>query len=200
MRLTDREFRAMNNPLRRFFQRHLEFRVFRWLGLNEKNQDILEIGCGSGYGAVLLAQLRPKSYLGIDLMPEMIELARTRRLPGAEFEPMDATDLSPIPDSSKNIVVIFGILHHIPQWRQVIQQCHRVLRAGGRLFLEEPTGSAVRMWDAIFKWGHPKDAHFRRTDLEGRLREVGFSIERRIAIPGFATYSTRKGTAHRADS
>ena len=50
MRLTDREFRGMNNAVRRFFQRRLEFPVFRWLGLTAQDQDVLEIGCGSGYG------------------------------------------------------------------------------------------------------------------------------------------------------
>lgn len=74
MRLTDSEFRGMNTDIRRFFQRRLEYLVFQWLGLKGADQDILEIGRGSGYGAVLLMQLEPKSYVGIDLMTEMIEL------------------------------------------------------------------------------------------------------------------------------
>jgi len=57
MRLTESEFRGVNTGIRRFFQRRMELPVFRWLGLSGRDQDILEIGCGSGYGALLLSQL-----------------------------------------------------------------------------------------------------------------------------------------------
>ena len=50
MKLSKREFDAMNNPVRRFFQRHLEMRLFRQLGLQGAGRAILEIGCGSGHG------------------------------------------------------------------------------------------------------------------------------------------------------
>lgn len=185
MRLTDSEFRGMNTRIRRFFQRRLEFPVFRWLGLSGQDQEILEIGCGSGYGAVLLSQLQPRSYVGIDLMPEMVELARQRILPNAEFLVMDASNLSHFPDASKDLVVIFGILHHIPAWRDVLEECHRVLRPGGKMFLEEPSARAVRIWDFFFRWNHPREAMFNRMELENQLRRVGFSLSGRIGVPGF---------------
>lgn len=193
MRLIDREFRAMNTALRRFFQRRVEFPNFKRLGLQGEDLDILEVGCGSGYGAVLLSTLKPRSYVGIDLMPEMIELAKQRGLPNTEFVVMDAADMREIPNESKDVVVIFDILHHIPTWREVVSECHRVLRAGGKLFLEEPSGTAVRLWDAIFKWNHPKDALFSRRELEDQLRNAGFTIERRFGILVFGSYCIRKG-------
>ena len=55
--------------------------------------------------AILLSQLRLRSYVGIDLMPEMIELARQRRLPNAEFLVVDAANLNYFPDASKDVVV-----------------------------------------------------------------------------------------------
>ncbi|MGW8257064.1 MAG: class I SAM-dependent methyltransferase, partial [Thermoguttaceae bacterium] len=179
MRLTDGEFRGMNSALRRLFQRWLEFPVFRWLGLKGKGLDILEVGCGSGYGATLLMRLDPKSYLGVDLMPEMIALANKRNLPNAQFLIMDAADMSSIPTASKDTVVIFGILHHMPAWRQVIEECHRVLRPEGMLFLEEPMAFTIRVWDAIFHWQHPKDALFNRSELEKTVKGVGFSLNGR---------------------
>lgn len=194
MRLTDQELRAMNNPLRRFFQRRVEFPVFRWLGLREEGLDILEIGCGSGYGAVLLGRLRPRSYVGIDIMPEQIELARRQwDLPGTEFLVMDAAEMGPISAQSKDVVVVFGILHHIPKWREVICECCRVLRPGGRIFLEEPAGGAVRLWDKFFKWNHPEEAMFSRKELESHLREIGFTIVRRLGIGVGGSYCVRKG-------
>lgn len=193
MRLTDQEFRAMNRPLRRFFQRRVEMPIFRRLGLREEGLDVLEVGCGPGYGAVLLARLRPHSYLGVDIMPEQIELAREQwNLPGAEFLVMDASDMSPIGEASKDAVVIFDILHHIPKWREVIGECYRVLRPGGRMYLEEPAGTAVQLWDMVFRWNHPKDARFGRRELESHLCATGFTIIRRIGLLVFGSYCVEK--------
>jgi ubiquinone/menaquinone biosynthesis C-methylase UbiE len=122
----------MNSGGRRLVQRWIEFPLFRRLGLKAEGQDVLEVGCGAGYGAVLIGRLRPRSYVGVDLMPEQIELAQARGLPGAEFLVMDAAEMGRIDDASKDCVVIFGILHHIPKWREVLRECHRVLRPGGR--------------------------------------------------------------------
>ena len=102
MRLVDAEFHAVNSPTRRFLHRYVEFPCFKSLGLSGQNQDILEVGCGSGFGAVLLSTLQPRSYVGIDLMPEMIELAKKRPgLANAEFLVMDAAEMSRVPQSEQ---------------------------------------------------------------------------------------------------
>jgi len=191
MRLSDIEFKAMNNPLRRFFQKHIEFRNFRWLGLTVKHKNILEIGCGSGYGALLLSTLEPRSYIGIDLMPEQIALTGQWHLPGYTFRVMDAADMQEIPSISKDIIVIFGILHHIPQWREVIKECRRVLRKNGRLFAEEPNGKIIRNFDSLFHWGHPV-SDFSLIKFEKELVESGFNIIRKRKILGFGTYHAKK--------
>ena len=38
-------------------------------------KDILEVGCGSGYSASLIVKDHPKSYTGMDIMPEQLEKA-----------------------------------------------------------------------------------------------------------------------------
>ncbi|MDZ7617483.1 MAG: class I SAM-dependent methyltransferase [Patescibacteria group bacterium] len=193
MRLVDAEFRAMNGPTRRMLHRWVEFPLMKLLGVKVPGRDVLEIGCGTGLGAKLLMQLKPSSYVGIDLMPEMIELAR--RQPGlaaTEFLVMDAADMSRFPDGSKDLIVVFDVLHHMPEWRDVLKQCHRVLKAGGRLFLEEVDSTAVRVWDAMFHWDHPQAALFKRRELEDHLRAVGFVLERRLPLPPFWFYRMEK--------
>lgn len=190
MRLSHAEFTAMNHPLRRFVQKHLEFRNFQTLGLVDKQRNIMEIGCGSGYGAVLLSTLQPKTYLGIDLMPEQIALAGKWHLPGCEFKTMDASDMADIPSGSKDIIVIFGILHHIPAWRNVLSECHRVLACGGRLFAEEPDGNIVRCFDKLFHWRHP-NADFSLEAFEREMLRCGFEIVQKRKFAGFGTYAAR---------
>jgi ubiquinone/menaquinone biosynthesis C-methylase UbiE len=193
MRLIDAEFRAINSPGRRLLHRHVEFPLLRLLGLKGQRQDILEVGCGTGYGAVLLARLHPSSYVGIDMMPEMIDLAKKQPgLENAEFRVMDAADMRCFPDHSKDVVVAFDILHHIPEWREALCECYRVLKVGGRMFLEEPSATAIRLWDAIFHWDHPKDALFSSRELEAHLREIGFTIKRRLPILPFRMYCLEK--------
>ena len=194
MRLSTREFNAMNNPARCFIQRHVEFPIFQHMGLDETGLDILEIGCGSGYGATLLYRLEPKSYVGVDLMHEQIALADGRRLPEAEFMVRDATNLSCFPDQSKDVIVIFGILHHIPEWRKVVQGCARLLREGGKLFVEEPDGVFVQAFDRIFHWGHPDLYPFRLRDLEAYLPSLGFTILGRLRTMGFGWYAAQIGS------
>ena len=187
MRLSDIEFKAMNNPLRRFLQKHLEFRNFRWLGLTDKHKNILEIGCGSGYGATLLSTLEPSSYVGIDLMPEQISLTAQWNLPGYTFRVMDAADMKEISSMSKDIIVVFGILHHIPRWREAIKECRRVLTHSGSLFVEEPNGSVIRNFDRLFHWGHAV-SDFSLIEFEKELARTGFNIIRKRKILGFGTY------------
>jgi ubiquinone/menaquinone biosynthesis C-methylase UbiE len=193
MKLNLAEFRAMNNPFRQALQRWYEFPVFQSLGLADQPGDVLEIGCGSGYGAVLLASLHPRSYVGVDLMPEQIALAQKRGLAGTRFFVSDATDMSQIPSESKDIVVIFGVLHHIPPWRKVIRECARVLRPGGRIFLEEPDNSLIDRWERIFHWGHP-GADLSLAVLETWMAENGFKITGRKRSFSFGHYSAQKQT------
>ena len=181
MKLSDIEFRAMDTWLRRWGQQHFELPVFARLGLNVKDKDVLEIGCGHGYGAYLINQQTPRSYVGVDVMEEQIEKAR-QRYSKFTFLVQDATDLGQFPDASKDVVVIFGVLHHIPEWRQVIDEIRRVLRPNGSLFVEEPRGMDIKLFDFFFRWGHP-DSDFGVKRMEEYLLSHGFTVHAKRWTP-----------------
>lgn len=188
-RLSEREFRAMNNPGRRLFQRLCEFQLLKWFGVPITGREVLEVGCGSGYGAQLLATLKPRSYVGFDFMPEQVDLAR-KRMPEAEFFVQDATAVKDISTASKDTVVVFGVLHHIPEWKAAVNEIARILRPGGEVYLEEPDGGVIDWFDRIFEWGHP--VTFRLGELEAYLHVSGFRIIRQLRTVGFGIYRMQK--------
>ena len=91
---------------------------------------LLDIGCGSGYAAALAAQ-RGAKLTGIDLTPELIEIARGR-VPGADFRigPMD--DL-PFEDACFDAAVAFNALQFAEDPRRAVREAARVLAPGGLL-------------------------------------------------------------------
>lgn len=155
MKLSTPEFRAMQSLPRKLGQKYFELPMFKRIGLNLLGKDVLEIGCGSGYGAFLLNQLEPKSYIGLDVMEEQIGLAKNK-YPQFDFIVRDAEDLSQFENNSKDVVVIFGVLHHIPNWRKTLDEIKRVLKPNGSLFLEEPRGVDIKVFDMFFRWAHPE--------------------------------------------
>ncbi len=192
MKLSVPEFRAMQSLPRKLGQRFFEMPIFRQMGLELQNKDVLEIGCGSGYGAYLLNQLAPKNYLGLDVMEEQIALAK-KQYPQFQFIVQGAEDLSQFADASKDVVVIFGVLHHIPDWRKAIDEIHRVLKPNGSLFLEEPRGVDIKAFDAFFRWGHP-NTDFGLQAMETHLTTRQLVIQSKQWTPLLTMYHVKKST------
>ncbi len=188
-RLSEREFQAMNVASRRWLQRSVEFPALNRMGVPVSGRDVLEVGCGSGYGAQLLSSLHPRSYQGFDFMPEQVELAR-KRAPEMDFFVQDASNMKAIADQSKDTVVIFGVLHHITEWKEAIGECARVLRPGGEMFVEEPDGEILGWFERMFHWGHPVTFSLKR--LEAHFREAGFLMIKRRRLFGIGMYRLQK--------
>jgi SAM-dependent methyltransferase len=101
-----------------------------------KSKRVLEIGCGIGTDAVNFARAGA-DYTGIELSPISLQIARQRfdffGLPGRLIEGnAEELDGLVIPDSY-DMVYSFGVIHHTPNPRAVVECARRAIRANGEL-------------------------------------------------------------------
>ena len=175
------EYWAMNNPLRAFVQRHYEAPRLKHLSTS-RTDNVLEIGCGQGAGARIIYDLfSPQEYVGIDLDPRMIRRAKKRAgaLPNASFWQGDVANLE-FPDSCFDLVVDFGILHHVPDWRNALAEVHRTLRLDGEFLFEDlPLETWEQGIGIPFRRiaDHPYDRMFRKQEFVDELESLGFAVE-----------------------
>lgn len=127
-----------NQERRNFLQTHLEIpALLRVLPVPAQSR-LLEIGCGRGVGLARFAELcAPARLVGIDIDPELIDLARERlgRRRSAELVVADARAL-PFDGAAFDVVVDFGTCYHIERPGQALMEVARVLRPGG-MFIHE---------------------------------------------------------------
>ena len=96
----------------------------------------LELGCGGGHVTRYMAKECGLDCTGTDVDPDMVDTAKARslRVNNVSFMEADATDL-PFDDGSFDLVLSFGILHHIHDWPVAISEVSRVLRPDGNYLL-----------------------------------------------------------------
>jgi SAM-dependent methyltransferase len=93
---------------------------------------LLDVACGSGYAARMAARLGA-TVTGIDITPELLEIAR-ERVPLGTFVlgPMDPL---PFADASFDLASAFNAVQFAGDPAVAVREAHRVLRPGGRLAL-----------------------------------------------------------------
>ncbi len=96
-------------------------------------KDVLEVGCGAGQGAGILASVA-KSFVGGDVSVPLLDLARSHYGDRIDFRHLDALELA-VPDASFDIIAIFEALYYVPDLDRFFAECRRVLRPGGKLLI-----------------------------------------------------------------
>jgi len=118
-------------------QQHAEYvinraeKLLQFITVEEK-QKFLEVGCGNGAVCKHLAEKYHLIVTGVDIDPEQVQFAKenTKNLPDIRFLATDAIKL-PFQNSDFDIVLSFGVTHHISNWLDALGEIKRVLKPEG---------------------------------------------------------------------
>ena len=136
-------------------------------------QNLLEIGCGTGFVLQGIHTALPKLQLhGGELSEAGAEIAR-RRLPDIPVERLDALDQPYV--EAFDIVCAFDVLEHIPDDRGALASLARAARPGGGVVVTVPQHRWL--WSVADEVAH----HARRytqDDLRNKLQSAGLDVVR----------------------
>lgn len=179
MKLNWAERWVVNNPLR-VLEQSAQVRWMKGVASLEPGARVLEVGCGRGAGAALvLDAFEPGSVFATDLDIEMIRKAKrylTASQKGSvQLATADASSL-PFQSTAFDAVFVFGVLHHVPDWRRGLAEIVRVLKPGGLLYVEELYPTLYQNCITRHILLHPTNDRFDSEDFKTALRSLGLSF------------------------
>jgi SAM-dependent methyltransferase len=154
-----------------------------------RGQRILDLGCGNGRLAILLAEAG-NAVTGIDSSEEQIRMAgeNARLRPWREGKTVPpvfanaAMENTTLASESFDIVILSQSLHHAAKPKEALAESHRLLASGGRILILDLLAHSEEWMRTRFGdfW-----LGFALSDLEAWLSESGFiGIHREITGPG----------------
>ena len=158
-----------------------------------KNDDsVLEIGCGTGMLTIRAAQKSTK-IVGIDINPQMIEIANTRLQEAHLDESVDLIEMGVAEldefEEQKFNVILSGLCFSELSSDEIdftLKESYRLLSSGGYLILADETKSSnifkrslnfvIRLPLVIITWILTQTTTKAIVNLDNRIIEAGFTI------------------------
>lgn len=113
-----------------------DFYRYMWvLDQTPENSIVLDIGCNTGLFSIPLQEKKNCYVRGIDIVPELVEVAKQR---GVRAEVGEAENLSQFENNKFDIVLCCEVLEHLFNPMHAISEIHRVLKVGGKLIVTVP--------------------------------------------------------------
>jgi ubiquinone/menaquinone biosynthesis C-methylase UbiE len=152
---------------------------------------LIDVGCGSGR---LASQVSSKfgdtvSYLGTDVVPELLAYAKANAIASYKFSLVEECVI-PVPDGSADFVALFSIFTHLlrSEIESYMREIGRVLRPGGKLifsYLELPRHAKIFAYTvmATILRRRKVENHFTSVRVINRwAQDSGFVVE--AIMPG----------------
>lgn len=146
---------------RRLLREHVRRNVpelVRQLGTSFPSEtlEVLDVGCGHMPYRELFASSERLHYVGADIPWANVE-------PEVRIDP-ESTRIDAASESFQG-VVHFQTLEHVPDYRMLLSECHRLLKPGGWLFCTVPFA---------FEY-HPVPGDYRRWTVQGIRKDLEFA-------------------------
>ena len=162
--------------------------------LGEVAPTLIDVGCGHGEVASRLSGLG-FAVTGLDLHASTLPSLTERQGEQAQYVAGDAHAL-PLRNNSVGALISVGMLQYV-DWRKVVDECHRVLRPGGRaVFIVNLEGNPfVRAYRGLRRiaWICSRGPLLRRLSSDARPeRHLSWSERMEVVIP----FSSMDCSAH----
>jgi SAM-dependent methyltransferase len=173
-----------------WFRRHEV--VYERLADRCADRDVLEAGCGEGYGADLIADVA-RRVIGLDYDETTVAHVRAR-YPRVQMHHGNLASL-PLADGEVDVVVNFQVIEHLWDQAQFVTECHRVLRPGGVLLMSTPNRITFSPGsDTPLNPFHTRELN--AAELTDLLTASGFAMEAMLGVfhgPRLAELDARHG-------
>jgi len=124
---------------------------YAWASTLVAGCNVLDAGCGVGYGSALMRDAGAAQVTGVDIDEDAIGAARRRGGEAIEFLACDIADM-PLEDSSFDVVVCFEAIEHVQDQSRTLDELRRVLRPTGLLVMSSPNRH-------VYEQGNPYHTH-----------------------------------------
>ena len=148
------------------------------------SKSVMEIGCGTGKNACLLAQKTGMQILGTDLCIPFIEEARKNfNLPNLRFDILDFNKADQFKGETFDYIIGNGILHHLYyHLDEAFRNMLTLLKPGGKLIFLEPNiynpyVHLIFSYAPLRKMAHlePDEMAFSKTFISEKLKATGYT-------------------------
>lgn len=160
---SEKEYDYYRRLIERNYMRHLP---------EDKDADIIELGCGTGYFLEFLRQKGYRHYTGVDISPQMVNKARER---GLNVIQADIFDFMRESNDRYDVIIARHLIEHL-QKNEIItllDMIHRSLKEGGIVILETPNASS------------PAGTYIRYCDFTHEISFVPMSLRQVLISCGF---------------
>lgn len=137
----------------------------------DKNREILDVGCGSGKYLNILKNLGYKNLYGIDISKEQIQIAKKSRLSNVKC--IDAIKFLKNTKKTYDVILLIDVLEHLELTYsfELINLIYKALNKNGKLFIQVPNAlspfSPLRYADITHKRAYTKTSIIQTLNSSG---------------------------------
>lgn len=117
--------------------------IIRKVVLRE-GDNILDVACGNGYLLGELSKVSGVNAFGVDISENMIATAR-ERYPDCTFAVSPCTPLN-FENESMDVIMVSCAFHHFETPQTFANECMRIVKKNGKVFIAEPFFPPVVRW------------------------------------------------------